>query len=103
MLVGVLLIPLLAWAFRTSRRPGAVFAWFVLAYSLLRSLLEEPFRDNPLFYGVYLDPVGGVGLLTLTQLVSIPIAAIAAYALFVLPSVDDEKRSKLVRRAARSR
>lgn len=102
MVVGILLIPWLAWAFRTSRRPGVVFAWFVLGYSLLRSLLEEPFRDNPLFFGVYLDPVGGVGVFTLTQLVSIPLIAIAAYGLFVLPG-DDDKRSKLVRRAARSR
>jgi phosphatidylglycerol:prolipoprotein diacylglycerol transferase len=45
-------------------------------------VLEEPFRDNPLFWNAYLDPVGGVGLFTLTQLVSVPIVLVAAYLLW---------------------
>lgn len=82
MLVGVLLIAVIAWALARTRAPGAVFLHMVLWYSVLRGVIEEPFRDNPLFWGAYLDPVGGVGLFTLTQLVSIPIVLVAAYLLW---------------------
>lgn len=80
--VGVILVGIVAWALNRLRAPGAVFLHLVLWYSVLRSVLEEPFRDNPLPWPVYLDPSGGVGLFTLTQLVSIPIALIAAYLLW---------------------
>lgn len=80
-LVGVLLVPILAWVFRKSTTPGVAFAMFALAYSLLRSVIEEPFRDNPLFLPVYENMAAGVGLFTLTQLVSIPIVLLAAVAL----------------------
>jgi phosphatidylglycerol---prolipoprotein diacylglyceryl transferase len=103
MVVGVLLIPILAWAFRRSRTPGFVFAVFVLAYSLLRSLLEEPFRDNPLFWPVVENASAGIGLFTLTQLVSIPIALVALYALFVIDPDRDTRREQLTRRAAKRR
>ena len=82
MLVGVLLIAVIAWALARTRAPGAVFLHMVLWYSVLRGVIEEPFRDNPLFWSAYLDPVGGVGLFTLTQLVSIPIVLVAAYLLW---------------------
>jgi len=78
-LVGLLLVGILAWALARSRVPGAVFLHLILWYSVLRSVLEEPFRDNPLAWNLYLDPVGGVGLLTLTQLASVPIVLIALY------------------------
>lgn len=82
MLVGLVLVFVIAWALARTRTPGAVFLHMVLWYSVLRGVLEEPFRDNPLFWSAYLDPVGGVGLFTLTQLVSVPIALIAAYLLW---------------------
>lgn len=81
-LVGVLLVGIVAWALARQRTPGAVFLHLVLWYSLLRSVLEEPFRDNPLLPQVYLDPVGGVGLLTLTQVASVPLVLIALYLLW---------------------
>ena len=82
-LVGVLLVGIIAWALARLRTPGAVFLHLVLWYSVLRSVLEEPFRDNPLLPQVYLDPVGGVGLLTLTQVFSVPLVLIALYLLWV--------------------
>lgn len=100
MAVGVLLIPILLWAFRRSRTPGFVFAQFALWYSLLRSVLEEPFRDNPLFWPVYENVSAGVGVFTLTQLVSIPIVLIAGYALLTMDPDRDERRSALARKAA---
>jgi phosphatidylglycerol:prolipoprotein diacylglycerol transferase len=81
-LVGVLLIGIVAWALARVRAPGGVFLHLVLWYSVLRGVLEEPFRDNPLVWPVYVDPIGGVGLFTLTQLVSVPIALVAAYLLW---------------------
>ena len=103
MLVGVALIPILAWAFRRSRTPGFVFAHFALWYSLLRSLIEEPFRDNPLFWPVYENLSAGVGVFTLTQLVSIPIVLVALYALLTMDPDREERRSNLARKAARRR
>lgn len=82
--VGLLLVFISLWALQRSRTPGFAFAHFVLWYSVLRSLLEEPFRDNPLFWQVFLDERAGIGLFTLTQLVSIPIVLVAIYALFVM-------------------
>ena len=101
--VGLLLIPILVWGFRRTRTPGYVFALFALSYSLLRSLLEEPFRDNPLVWPVYENASAGIGFFTLTQLVSIPIILVAAYALVVIDPDRDVRRSRLTRRAANRR
>lgn len=101
-LVGVLLIPILFWAFNRSRAPGFLFAHFVLWYSLLRSLIEEPFRDNPVFWQVFLSEgldAPGIGLFTLTQLVSIPLVLVALYALLVMDPDEPEKRERISRRA----
>lgn len=101
--VGLLLIPILMWSFRRSRSPGFVFAQFALWYSLLRSVLEEPFRDNPLVWPVYENVEAGVGFFTLTQLVSIPIILVALYALTVIDPDRDVRRQRLARRAANRR
>jgi phosphatidylglycerol---prolipoprotein diacylglyceryl transferase len=52
-------------------------------YSLLRSVLEEPFRDNPLPWPAYFDASAGVGFFTLTQLMSVPIVLIGLYLLWM--------------------
>lgn len=82
-LVGLILVGVVAWALARTRTPGAVFLHLVLWYSVLRGVLEEPFRDNPLFWNVYLDPAGGVGLFTLTQLIGVPLVLVSAYLLWV--------------------
>ncbi len=82
--VGILLIFIIIWCFRRSRAPGFAFWQFILWYSILRSVIEEPFRDNPIFWNLYLsegvDKIG-MGLLTLTQIASIPIVLVAIYVL----------------------
>ena len=101
-LVGVILIPILVWALRRSRTPGFAFANFVIWYSILRSVIEEPFRDNPLFWLVYLSEgvnASGIGIFTLTQLVSIPIVLVALYALLVMDPEQEERRDRMSRRA----
>ena len=80
-LVGVLLIPIVWWALRrAATEPGFVFWQFVLWYSVLRTVIEEPFRDNPLALRLYVSdgPDGlGIGLLTLTQLASVALILLA--------------------------
>ena len=79
--VGLLLLGVVAYGLARWRTPGAVFLQTVLWYSVLRSVLEEPFRDNPLPWQVYLDEAGGVGLFTATQLASVLIVAVCAWLL----------------------
>ncbi|MEZ4633226.1 MAG: prolipoprotein diacylglyceryl transferase [Deinococcales bacterium] len=96
-IIGILLIFILVWAFRRSRAPGFVFWQFILWYSILRSVLEETFRDNPLFWNLYLSEgldKPGIGLFTLTQLVSIPIILVAIYILLTLPASTSRLTSR---------
>ncbi|HKI56309.1 MAG TPA: prolipoprotein diacylglyceryl transferase [Trueperaceae bacterium] len=81
-LVGFLVLFIVLWALRHSRAPGYAFWQFALWYSVLRSLLEEPFRDNPLFWKVYDNAQAGIGFFTLTQLASIPIVLFSIYMLW---------------------
>lgn len=76
MLVGALLFGLIMWAARTPRPEGWLSGLFVAGYSTLRFVLEEPFRDNPIYVKVWEDPAAGAAMLTLAQLVSIPLAAL---------------------------
>ena len=82
-LVGLLLVGIVAWALARTRVPGAVFLHLVVWYSVLRSVLEEPFRDNPLPWPAYFDAAAGVGLFTLTQVMSVPIVLVALYLLWI--------------------
>ncbi len=84
--VGVLLVIVVAYLLRRVQVPGAVFLHTVIWYSVLRSVLEEPFRDNPVPWPVYVDDVGGVGLFTVTQLASVVIVAVCAWLLTRRPA-----------------
>lgn len=65
-----------------ARRPGlpegTLFWAFALVYTVLRGFVEETFRDNPLYVVAYVDDRLGVGLFTLTQLVTPPLLVLAA-------------------------
>lgn len=54
------------------RRPpvGYLFWSFVLYYSLLRGIIEESVRLNPLYAWGYVNETWGIGFFTLTQLVT---------------------------------
>ncbi len=79
--------------------PGYVFWLFVFWYSILRSVLEEPFRDNPLPWQVYLNEQAGVGLFTYTQLASIPLVLVAGYLMYTSGS-KQQGEVPVARRAA---
>jgi len=53
------------------RPPVGYLAWsFVLYYSLLRGIVEESVRQNPLYAWGYVNETWGVGFFTLTQLLT---------------------------------
>lgn len=70
-----------------SNIAGWTFWQFWLWYSLLRAGWEETFRLNPLAIPVFLDEGKsniGIGLLTTTQIVSIPIILLSVWMLWKL-------------------
>jgi len=61
-----------------QRRPDGYLAWsFLLYYSLFRALIEETVRENPLYAWGYINETWGIGLFTLTHLISLPIILFA--------------------------
>lgn len=77
-LIGVVLL-IIALRQQTRRHlSGYIFWSFVLWYSVLRAVVEETFRDNPLYLWGYVNPTLGIGLFTLTQIVSVPLIILAA-------------------------
>lgn len=99
MLIGVILIFIIGHALSRERPAGWVFWQFVLWYSILRSVMEEPFRDNPLFIKAYLNESAGIGLFTLTQLISLVIVGIAVWQLSERSPAKQARRDRLTRRA----
>lgn len=104
-LVGFILLFIVIWALKRSLTPGYAFWQAVLWYSVLRFVIEEPFRNNPLAWNVYLSEgvnAPGIGLFTVTQLFSIPIVLLALYMLLVIdPDAGrNEQRRGAVRRRA---
>ncbi len=100
--VGFILLFIVMWALRRSRTPGFVFWNMILWYSVLRSVLEETFRDNPLPWQLYLNDNAGIGLFTLTQLVSIIIVLVALYLLLTM-DLDRDAKKEAINRKARGR
>ncbi len=83
-LVGLILliIALLIWFKKTV--PGTNFYAFILGYSLIRSVIEEPFRNVPHYIYRFNNEVYGFGGVTMTQWVSIPLIFIAIYGLYAV-------------------
>jgi len=80
-LIGLVLLVASYFWLKAKKPSGYAFWQFVFWYSLLRSLLEEPFRINPLWLPVYENPELGIGFFTATQLVSIPLILLSGYML----------------------
>ncbi len=80
-LVGLILLPLSFYWLRKKPFYGHAFWQFLLWYSVLRSLLEEPFRLNPLWLPVYRNDELGIGLFTATQVISLPLVLFSLYML----------------------
>jgi phosphatidylglycerol---prolipoprotein diacylglyceryl transferase len=81
--IGLILVVASIYWLR-SKRPGWATWQFILWYSLLRSVFEETFRLNPLTPKIFLSEganAAGIGLLTATQLASIPLVILSIYML----------------------
>jgi len=89
--IGLVLLIMTIVLWRKNPRPGVVFWNFALWYSVLRSIFEETFRDNPLYLWGYISTKYGIGLFTLTQIVSVPIIAVAAWRLWQLRQAPAKK------------
>jgi len=98
-IVGFILLFIVMWALKRSRTPGFVFWSMILWYSVLRSVLEETFRDNPLPWSLYVNDAAGIGLFTLTQLVSVIIILVALYLLLTMDPDKTDKQDRLTRKA----
>ncbi len=68
-LIGIVLLFLHNhFARRGEAKPGYLFWNFVLVYSILRGLIEETFRENPLVAWGYINEAWGAGFFTTVQL-----------------------------------
>jgi phosphatidylglycerol:prolipoprotein diacylglycerol transferase len=79
LLVGVILLPMMLNFYRRKPWDGYLFWAFIGWYSFIRSVIEEPFRSVPIYLPVYANVNLGVGMLTLTQIVSIPLILLSIY------------------------
>lgn len=68
--IGLVLLVINARLARRRPPVGYLFWSFVIYYSLLRGFVEETVRENPLYLPVVESHVWGIGLFTLTQLVT---------------------------------
>jgi len=70
-LIGLTMLLLhLYFSRKYQKRTGVLFWSFVLYYSILRGVIEETFRENPLYLWGYINEAWGFGFFTLTQLVT---------------------------------
>ncbi len=74
---------------RISRRTGVLFWAFILYYSVLRGVIEETFRENPLYLWGYISENWGVGFFTLTHLATPPLVIFALWMLYRAKKIPD--------------
>lgn len=81
-LIGIILLLLHNYLVRRGdHKPGYLFWSFVLGYTLLRGLIEETFRDNPLAAWGFVSEAWGAGFFTTVHLFTIPIVLLSLYML----------------------
>ncbi len=69
---------------REEKEPGYLFWSFFLGYTLLRALIEETFRENPLPAWGYINETWGFGFFTAVHLVTPALLALALYMLWLI-------------------
>lgn len=74
-------------ACRHDYKPGFLFWNFILLYSLLRGLIEETFRDNPLILWGYISETWGAGFFTTVQLFTPLLVLLSLYMLWRIDRV----------------
>lgn len=66
--IGIILLVRYFYVEKYNPPPGYQFWSFVFYHQILRGLVEETLRENPLVWPVYLNPQWGVGFLTAAQI-----------------------------------
>jgi len=88
-LIGLTLLIVHNILARKNPPRGVLFWSFVFWYSILRAVFEETARANPLYWPVYVNEAYGLGLFTLTHLVTPPILLLSWYMLRRARSKDE--------------
>ncbi len=91
------LICLLAHNYLSRRfkgNTGVLFWGFIFYYSLLRGLIEETFRDNPLYLWGFISENWGAGFFTLTHLATPPLLILAWFMLNRARKIPELKEKK---------
>lgn len=105
-LIGLVLLILHNYLARRRPPDGYLFWSFILWYQVLRGVVEETFRDNPLYTLGYVNEVWGMGFFTLTQLITPPLVLFALWMIFRIrrhaADADDGSLSRSGSRQARA-
>lgn len=81
--IGLILLARFLYLQKKNLPAGYQFWSFLWYHQLLRALLEETVRENPLFLIHYVNPKWGLGFLTMTQLMT-PFIVTFAYIMYKL-------------------
>jgi phosphatidylglycerol:prolipoprotein diacylglycerol transferase len=77
--VGLIVLLVCLWVWFKRYAPGTNMFAFILTYSVVRSLIEEPFRAVPHYLVDFTNTTYGFGGVTMTQWGSIPLIAISIW------------------------
>lgn len=99
-LVGLILAVILFYLYNKKCFDGCVLWNFVLGYSLIRSIIEEPFRAVHWHWDVYNNTQYGIKMFTMTQLISIPLILISIIML-VIAAKQHKKNMALLAKKGR--
>ena len=89
--IGVILLLRFIYLQKKGVPPGYQFWSFIWYHQILRALIEETVRENPLFIIKYVNPRWGLGLVTLTQWFT-PVVMGVAYYMYKIAGRDNIKR-----------
>lgn len=68
--IGLLTLFIHNYLARKNPPPGYLWWGYIFYYSLLRGVIEETVRDNPIYLHLFISEKYGIGALTLTQLIT---------------------------------
>jgi phosphatidylglycerol:prolipoprotein diacylglycerol transferase len=96
MMVGLIcfLVAMIMWIetyVHQRLKVGAAFFGFIITYSLVRSIIEDPFRQVPLAWRVVDPAQAGYGLFTSSQLLSFVLIMIAIVGLMSLKTLQEHR------------
>ncbi|MGI6575295.1 MAG: prolipoprotein diacylglyceryl transferase [bacterium] len=92
-LIGITLLIIHNYLARKTPPQGYLFWAFIFYYSLLRGVIEETFRANPLYLWGYVNYQWGFGFFTLTHLIT-PVLLLLSWLMMKRTQVKQKNVSK---------